>query len=113
MSAVVAKLKRALRLDVETISNVGHECWRVSDGLDRTLNILDAKPLTVGAFLRGDYSPDLGIARALEVLADADELLKAGDVTFIMMADTHSLQSWRDQLAASIARAKLYVRGGA
>lgn len=112
MSTVVTKLKRALKLDTETVTNTGHECWRLSESMDRNMSLLDSRPVTWGDLLTGRVRADLGLERAAEVLSQADELLQAGDVQFQMMNDMHSLQAWRDSLAGSIARAKTY-RGAA
>ena len=92
------------------ISDCGHACWRITEDLQRRMSILDKQPLTVGQHLRGDF-PKLDVTDAHAVLAEAQALLVAGDTTFEMMSQRHSLASWAEQLRGIIELACTY-RGG-
>ena len=109
MSAAAAKVRRFFT-SPEKISDLGHEAWRVTEGLQRQCALLDSQPLTVGAFLRGDVkAPDIGGAEQL--LAEVERVLEGGDATFELMSAPHSLSSWRDQLSGAIEYARQFKKG--
>jgi len=108
--SVAAKVKRVFE-DPARLSMLGHEVARLQESLDRQMSILDTTPLTVGAYLRGEVKA-IDVSRAQTVLASVDAALEGGDHVFRMQSDDHSLSSWAEQLRGTIARAKLYNRGG-